>query len=362
TGEMINYYAMLRTEQEKTLAKQALAELIAGLVGVFLGALVFAAPELLGALEAGLAMLGRVGEIIASAIETISTVATEVGKFVGTAVSAIGDTLPDWVVTMAEVTGNVARFGIEFMGINAASVAAGNAAAGLETTAQQLIPVPTSLEQIPGFLSDLVLWGGIGIAVATATKGLASLANDKLTVPKADVNVPDVSTGTGDVGTSVGDSSTGTVTGSGTGLTLPSSVTSVSSVSGTIADSAKGLTKSDLTLTSDIEVNSAVTRTLTGTTVRTSADTTPAPTPAKVTTTAAGDGPSPGGGTAVPDKVTPVDAGTSPGGSSAVRTAADGSTQPVQPAPTMPRTETAGGNANTVTSGTTDGSAGQSVL
>ncbi|MER6273800.1 lonely Cys domain-containing protein [Streptomyces sp900105755] len=362
TGEMINYYAMLRTEQEKTLAKQALAELIAGLVGVFLGALVFAAPELLGALEAGLAMLGRVGEIIASAIETISTVATEVGKFVGTAVSAIGDTLPDWVVTMAEVTGNVARFGIEFMGINAASVAAGNAAAGLETTAQQLIPVPTSLEQIPGFLSDLVLWGGIGIAVATATKGLASLAKDKLTVPKADVNVPDVSTGTGDVGTSVGDSSTGTVTGSGTGLTLPSSVTSVSSVSGTIADSAKGLTKSDLTLTSDIEVNSAVTRTLTGTTVRTSADTTPAPTPAKVTTTAAGDGPSPGGGTAVPDKVTPVDAGTSPGGSSAVRTAADGSTQPVQPAPTMPRTETAGGNANTVTSGTTDGSAGQSVL
>ncbi|MER5794215.1 lonely Cys domain-containing protein [Streptomyces sp. NPDC001980] len=357
TGEMINYYAMLRTEQEATLAKQSLSELIAGIVGVLLGALLFVAPELLGLLGAAAGLLAEVGGMMGSIFTFLVNVGKSVGQFVGSAAAAVGETLPDWVVTMAGVTGNVARFGIEFMGVNAASVAAGNAAAGLQTTAQQLIPVPTSLEQIPGFISDLVLWGGIGVAVASAAKGLVNVAREKLDILKADMNVGDVNVGAGDVGTSVGNSSTGT--GTGTGLTLPSSVTSVSSVSGTIADSSKGLTKSDLTLSSDVEINSAVTQTLTGTTVRTSVDTAPAPTPTKVTTTGAADGPNTDGGTAVPNKVTPVDAGTSPGGSSAVRTVTDGSTQPVQPAP---KTETAGGNANTITSGATDGSTGQSVL
>ena len=354
TGEMINYYAMLRTEQEKTLAKQALAELIAGLVGVFLGALLFVGPELLGVLEAAFALLGNVGKMVASAISAVTTAASDAGSFVGSALTAIGETLPDWAVTMAGVTGNVARFGIEGFAINAASVAAGNAAAGLPTTLQQLIPVPTSLEQIPGFISDLVLWGGIGIAVATAAKGLVNVAREKLGI--TDVNVGDVSVNTADVGTSVGDTATGT--GSGSGLTLPSSVTSVS---GTIADSSKGLTKSDLTLSSDVEVNSAVTRTLSGTTLRTSTDTAPVPTPTKVTTTGAAEPPSAGDGTAVPNKVTPVDVGASPGSSSAVKTATDGATQAVQPAP---KTETASGNANTntITSGVADGSTGQSVL
>ena len=73
TGEMINYYAMLRTEQEKTLAKQALAELIAGLVGVFLGALLFVGPELLGVLEAAFALLGNVGKMVASADRRVHT-------------------------------------------------------------------------------------------------------------------------------------------------------------------------------------------------------------------------------------------------------------------------------------------------
>ncbi|MFF3561805.1 lonely Cys domain-containing protein [Streptomyces sp. NPDC002574] len=363
TGEMINYYAMLRTEQEETLAKQALSELIAGLVGVFLGALLFVAPELLGLLGAVVGLLGRVSEMVAEAVTAISSMAANAARFVDTAVTAIVETLPDWAVTMAGITGNVARFGIELVGINAASVAAGNAAAGLTTTAQQIIPVPTSAEQIPGFIADMVLWGGVGIAVASAAKGLVNVAKDKLTVGKADVNVGDVTVGTSAPGTSVGNTATGT--GSGSGLTLSSSVTSVS---GTIADSSKGLTKSGLTLSSDvIEVNSAVPRSLAGSTVRTSTATAPAPTPVKVTTTGAADGPSAGGGTVVPDKVTPVDAGTSPGGSSAVRTVSDGVTQPAQPAQ---RTGTAGAttggstsaNSSGVTSGVADGSTGQSVL
>ncbi|MER7186447.1 hypothetical protein ABT404_44495, partial [Streptomyces hyaluromycini] len=300
TGEMINYYAMLRTEQEATLAKQSLSELIAGIVGVLLGALLFVAPELLGLLGAAAGLLAEVGGMMGSIFTFLVNVGKSVGQFVGSAAAAVGETLPDWVVTMAGVTGNVARFGIEFMGVNAASVAAGNAAAGLQTTAQQLIPVPTSLEQIPGFISDLVLWGGIGVAVASAAKGLVNVAREKLDVLKADMNVGDVNVGAGDVGTSVGNSSTGTGTGTGTGLTLPSSVTSVSSVSGTIADSSKGLTKSDLTLSSDIEVNSAVTQTLTGTTARTSADTTPArgaaPAPAQGTSNPGGVRPAAGGG------------------------------------------------------------------
>ncbi|MFG2960185.1 lonely Cys domain-containing protein [Streptomyces sp. NPDC048291] len=371
TGEMINYYAMLRTEQEATLAKQSLANLIAGIVGVLLGALLFVAPELLGLIGVGMSILADIGGMLGSIFTFLVNVGKSVGQFVGSAATAVGEALPDWVVTMAGVTGNVARFGIEFMGVNAASVAAGNAAAGLETTAEQLIPVPTSLEQIPGFISDMVLWGGIGVAVASAAKGLVNVAREKLDIIKSDMNVGDVNVGVGDVGTSAGSASTGA--GSGTSPTLPSSVTAVSSVSGTIADSSKGLTKSDLTLSSDVEVNSAVTQTLTGTTVRTSTDTAPAPTPTKVTATVAPDGPSAGGGTAVPDKVTPVDAGASPGGSSAVRTATDGATQPVQPAP---KTDTVGGNTggntagntvgstggSSITSGVADGSTSQSVL
>ncbi|NUQ97860.1 MAG: lonely Cys domain-containing protein [Streptomyces sp.] len=376
TGEMINYYALERTNQEKTQAAQSLATLIASIVGVVLGALFFAGSAIIDALAAGVAALTRVFSVVNTAVSALRTMATSVGEFVGSAVNSVANTLPSWAVTMAGVTGNVARFGIEGFGLNAASVAAGNAAAGLPTTAKELVPVPTSLEQLPEFIANTLLLGAVGGVVGSAAKGLANAAKTKLDGIRVDVNV-----NTANVRTATGESATGT--GTGTGLKLPSQTTSVSA---TIADSSKGLSKSDLTLSSKAQVNSAdITTAATGGASRVTATaprTTEVVEPATAatggvpkvtasaprTTTDAEPATAPAGGgdagsqvAAASNKVTPVDAGASPGGSSAVKTTTDG-TQPVQPAP---KSDAVGGSSNVTASGAGDhstGSSGSTVL
>ncbi|MEV6948790.1 hypothetical protein AB0N07_44125, partial [Streptomyces sp. NPDC051172] len=337
TGEMINYYALERTREEISQTKDWWKGLVEAIVGFVLGVLSFALPALLATLGAAMAAIGGVLETIGNAVEALGTMASNALKFVSYADSS------------ASAWAKIGQFGVDALifsaegfGINAASVAAGNAAVGLPTSLQELIPVPTSLEEVPGFIANTLLWGGLGAVAGMAVKGAADSLKAKFDAKKVNVNV-----NTADLQVSTG---AATGKGTGTGLTLPSSVTSVDAA---LVDSSKGFNKSDLTLSSEAQVNSATITTagtggaskVTSTAPRTTAAAEPA-----TTVRTGGDAP------AVSNKVTPVDAGVSPGGSSAVKAATDGA-QPVQSAP---KSDAVGTNPNATTSGVGDNSSGSS--
>ena len=162
-GEMINYYALMRSAQEATEAKEELEE---ELLAIFAVVLTFLAPFLdFGALIAdalaGLARLFGLTEELAAATKALTAFLDAAPNYVLSSVGVDADTLtiPSWLSTMANVTANVAKFSIEYTAINAVMNSAAAGIAGLPVGKDQLSPIPTNATGAAELLSMVALVG-----------------------------------------------------------------------------------------------------------------------------------------------------------------------------------------------------------
>lgn len=217
-GESINYYAMLRNRQEAETAARELAEFLIGLFGVLLGVVGGFEFEILGLIGKALVLAGRsMGEVLAG----VTRAAEELGGSIGKGATAAVTALPKPLGTLVSGSASVVRFGADMTWISSASLAAGDAAAGLGVGWGP--PVPLNGNQALGFLVGLVEWGPLGVGAYLLTravvKGLGTKhgprsavggglgpvnSADVRGVPGQDSSFPFDSRGGGDPGASFG--------------------------------------------------------------------------------------------------------------------------------------------------------------
>ena len=176
-GETINYYAILRTQQEKTEAKQELAQMLLSIFTDLLGFIPFDTGGLLGAFAKFVADIVPVTEAVASGIAKMAEFIGQAETFVldGTAsgLEKIGMS-PGWAKLMAGITAGTAmdftKFAARYSAVNAVGSAVAYGAAGLPVGAHQLSPVPTDGAGA-GELATLFFLQGLGKGLTFGGKG-----------------------------------------------------------------------------------------------------------------------------------------------------------------------------------------------
>jgi hypothetical protein len=144
-GESINYYAILRTQQENTEAKEWLKEELLGIFGA-LAILLLPLDGIIGAALDAMADLIGVADLAAAAAEAVTSFATDAAGFLLESVGVDADalTIPSWVGTMADVAAGIADAGINYTIYNAVTEAAATGIAGLPVGPSDLSPIPTN--------------------------------------------------------------------------------------------------------------------------------------------------------------------------------------------------------------------------
>ncbi|MYS23329.1 hypothetical protein GA0115240_15193, partial [Streptomyces sp. DvalAA-14] len=191
-GEAINYFALLRSQQQKTEAKEELAALIATLLGLGLSILAGLASEIFGLIAS---LIGRlvsslieIGGMVGEAVATLAGFATKISTWASEATSAAGAAYP-WTSTIASLALNISKFGIEFTSISALSTLGGNAAAGLTTDWKHWSPVPTTAEGWAEFIEMGLILAPITAIGIFGAKGLINKvkpSDGPLNIPKPD--------------------------------------------------------------------------------------------------------------------------------------------------------------------------------
>ncbi|OON76170.1 hypothetical protein B1H18_21320, partial [Streptomyces tsukubensis] len=146
-GEAINYYAILRTQQQAEQAKEAVAELISMIVGTVIGAVLglgTLAITFTKAFQTLLTSLTRVLEGFGTSLANLRFLAPVV-EYTKTATSAV-PMLGPALSSMGSAVGIGGTILTEYTVINYASAAAGNAAAGVKNDWTKFHPLPVTVE------------------------------------------------------------------------------------------------------------------------------------------------------------------------------------------------------------------------
>ncbi|MEK8143014.1 hypothetical protein NKH18_15055 [Streptomyces sp. M10(2022)] len=157
-GEAINYYAILRTQQQAEQAKQALAELISMIIGTVLGSFLglgSLAFSLTSTFARLIATLTQVFTRIGTALANLRAL-TPLVSFAGSATSAF-PTLAPLLSSITSITGIVGVILAEYTVINYASYAAGNAVAGVKNDWDRFHPLPVTVEGWAQLAADTLM-------------------------------------------------------------------------------------------------------------------------------------------------------------------------------------------------------------
>ena len=161
-GETINYYALLRSQQEQTEAKEWLKEELLEIFGV-LALLLLPLGGIIGAALDAIVDLVDVAGLVTEAADAVSTFAADAASFILDSVGVDADalTIPSWVSTMGEVASGVADASINYTIYNAVTEAAADGIARLPVGPNDLSPIPTGAGGWAALIGMISL-GGLG--------------------------------------------------------------------------------------------------------------------------------------------------------------------------------------------------------
>ncbi len=200
TGEAINYYAMLRDQQEHTVAHQRTADLLMEILAPIMAIPLMFTGGVLGAITDAISFIvanvAAVRVIVEAAVSGLSSIAARVGTWAGPAVTSVAENAP-WALTLGQAVVGIGDVGVNFAAdwaaINTFTVLTADALSGARLDPNSLNPFPVNPGNFAEFAGFLV--GGV------ALKGAADMAHggkpegaDPVVVPSVGVagNVPEV--------------------------------------------------------------------------------------------------------------------------------------------------------------------------